>query len=79
MTTPMPPKRFKVSETSRLLDEMRSMRDVLEDIRKDMVLLKYGVMSSDIDVVKAELRLVRSDIADLEKRLPIAEDSKLVA
>ncbi len=57
-----------------LLDEIKSVRDVLEGIEKKLFWLEYLPKSSDIEIIKSELRPVRNDTAAPQKRLPAAEE-----
>jgi hypothetical protein len=60
---------------SLLRDELRSVGDLVRGLENEVLLLKFSMPSKgDIDTVKAELRLIRSDVASLAKKLsPSAE------
>ena len=59
----------KSADTSVLLDEVKSLADIVRSIKTELFWLKSSVASrSDLEVVKTELRLVRSDLAALGKK-----------
>ena len=64
-----------------VLDEVKSLADVVRSIKTELFWLKASVAtSSDAELIKTELRLVRGDLAALEKRLATAEpEAKLTA
>ena len=68
--SPKPVKTAPRVETNVLLDEVKSVADVVRSIQTELFWLKSSVAGrSDLESVKTELRLVRSDLAGLEKRL----------
>ena len=76
MPSRKPAKTSQVTETNALLDEVKSIADVLRSIQTELFWLKSSVASrSDLEVVKTELRLVRGDLAALEKK--VVEEAKL--
>jgi len=74
MPSRKPTKPAKSAETNVLLDEVKSMADVVRSIKTELFWLKASVATrSELETVKTELRLVRSDLATLEKRLSPSE------
>ena len=72
----VPPNAAENDRIGVLLDEVKSMADVLRSIHTELFWLKSVVAGrSDLEVVKTELRLVRSDLAVLEKK--VVEEAKL--
>ena len=69
-TTKVPPSAEENDRLTVLLDEVKSVADVLRSIQTELFWLKSSVASrSDLEVVKTELRLVRSDIGTFDKKL----------
>ncbi len=56
-------------------DELKSLADVLRSLRKDMDVVKFATSrgSQEIEAVKIELRLIRSDLNTFTKRLEAVE------
>ena len=73
MPSHKPVKPTTIMETSVLLDEIKSLADVVRSIKEELFWLKFGATRSDFEPIKTELRLIRSDLAALEKRLTAAE------
>lgn len=58
------------SHLKSLPDEIRSMADVLQSVNKKLILMEFSMVgTADLEAVKTELRLVRSDLDALGKRL----------
>lgn len=53
-----------------LPDELKSIRDVLRSLESTVNQIEFfGAKKGESDAVKTELRLIRSDLAALEKKL----------
>jgi len=66
----------KSAETNVLLDEVKSMVDVLREIEKELTVIKFSMADrTHVEAVKTELRLIRSDLAALDKKF--SEEAKL--
>ncbi len=60
-------------------DELRSQSDILRKVTTDLEGLRYSsaVANREIEAVKTELRLVRSDLTTFSKRLEAVEAKSL--
>lgn len=75
--TTTPSSAAEAVHTSVLLDEIRSLADMVRGIKEDLFWAKLTVTGSDLEPIKAELRLVRHDIAELQKRVTAAAEATL--
>jgi len=63
-------------ELSLLRDGVRSMGDTVRSLEKKVFVLEFSSPKThDRETVKAELRLIRSDLASIEKKLPTAAET----
>ncbi len=62
--------------TAPVPDEVKSIGDVLRKVSDELKMIRFAMATSgDVDDLKTELRLVRSDLSTLDKRLATVEAS----
>jgi len=63
-----------------LRDEVKSLADAIRALTKEVAVLKFGIPSNhDVEAMKAELRLVRSDVVSLDKKFSTVAETKMGA
>jgi len=72
---------FISKELSLLRDEVRSLGETVRSLEKKVIWCEFNTpRSHDIEVIKSELRLIRSDISRVETRLaPAVAEERLTA